>query len=157
MRARHAARNLVRLRIVSQDWQNRPINPIVMRENSERSAYPHPEDFEVMRPEYTELEDGFFQASIVVAPFRVTGKSATRPGARRAALYEAQNTYRSYHPNYYVKSPFPDSFNDQQGMQWKRIGTMRRPTTGDYMFTDETGEEDYADIEQMLMWDVRPT
>lgn len=128
-----------------------------MRQNSERSAYPHPEDFEVMRPEYTELEDGFFQASIVVAPFRVTGKSATRPGARRAALYAAQNTYRSYHPNYYVKSPFPDAFKDQQGMQWKRIGPIMRPTTGDYMFTDETGEEDYADIEQMLMWDVRPT
>ena len=52
-----------------------------MRDFDERSAYPHPEDFEVMRPEYTELEDGYFQASITVSPFRVTGKSATKPGA----------------------------------------------------------------------------
>ena len=28
-------------------------------DNNERSAYPHPGDFKVMRPEYTDLEDGF--------------------------------------------------------------------------------------------------
>ena len=127
-----------------------------MPDNNERSAYPHPEDFEVMRPEYTELEDGFVQAAIAVAPFRVTGKSSTRPGARRAALYEAQNTYRSYHPRYRVKSPYPDLFTDRQGMLWKRIPPARRAQTGDYSFTDHTGEEDYADIRQMLLWDVRP-
>ncbi len=127
-----------------------------MRDLNERSAYPHPEDFEVMRPEYTELEDGYFQASITVTPFRVTGKSTTKPGARRAALYEAHKTYRSYHPSYRVKSPFPEAFVDQEGVSWKRIPAMRRDTTGDYAFSDEDGEEDYADIEQMLMWDVRP-
>ncbi len=127
-----------------------------MRDIDERSAYPHPEDFQVMRPEYTDLEDGYVQASITVSPFRVTGKSATRPGARRAALYEAQNTYRSYHPHYRVQSPFPDEFTDQEDVRWKRIPSMRRETTGDYLFVGEDGEEDYADIEQMLMWDVRP-
>lgn len=127
-----------------------------MRDISERSAYPHPEDFEVMRPEYTELEDGYFQASITVSPFRVTGRSTTRPGARRAALYEAQKTYRSYHPSYRLKNPYPDEFTDQEGVSWKRMSPMRRATTGDYAFIDEDGEEDFADIEQMLMWDVRP-
>jgi hypothetical protein len=127
-----------------------------MAEYTERSAYPHPEDFEVMRPEYTELEDGYFQAAITLTPFRVTGKSVSKPGARRAALYEAQKTYKSYHPSYRVKSPFPDEFTDQEDVSWKRIPPMRRATTGDYLFVDEDGEEDYADIEQMLMWDVRP-
>ena len=127
-----------------------------MADFNERSAYPHPEDFEVMRPEYTEQEDGYFQASITLTPFRVTGKSMSRPGARRAALYEAQKTYKSYHPSYRVKSPFPDEFTDQEGVSWKRIPPMRRATTGDYLFIGEEGEEDYADIEQMLMWDVRP-
>ena len=127
-----------------------------MRDSGERSAYPHPEEFEVMRPEYTELEDGYFQASITVSPFRVTGKSTTRPGARRAALYQAQMTYRSYHPSYRIKSPFPDEFVDQESVQWKRIPAMRRHNTGDYMFISEDGEEDYVDFEQMLMWDVRP-
>ena len=32
----------------------------------------------------------------------------------------------------------------------------QRDAMGDYIFIDETGEEDYADIESMLMWDVRP-
>ena len=123
---------------------------------TERSAYPHPEDFEVMRPEYTELEDGYFQATINVSPFRVVGRSATKPGARRAALYEAHKTYKSYHPSFRVDSPFPDEFVDQEGVQWKRVSPMRRATTGDYAFTSEDGEEDFADIEQMLMWDVRP-
>ncbi|MDX1546200.1 MAG: hypothetical protein R3247_04395 [Rhodothermales bacterium] len=127
-----------------------------MSDYTERSAYPHPEEFEVMRPEYTELEDGYFQASITVSPFRVTGKSVTKPGARRAALYEAQKTYRSYHPSFRLRSPFPEAFTDQEGVQWERVPPMKRPTTGDYMFVSEEGEEDYADIEQMLMWDVRP-
>jgi len=129
-----------------------------MRDFDERSAYPHPEDFEVMRPEYTEFEDGYFQASITVSPFRVTGKSASKPGARRAALYEAQKTYRSYHPSYRLKSPFQDDeFVDQESIRWKRIPPMKRPSAdGDYLFISEDGEEDYADIEQMLMWDVRP-
>ena len=131
---------------------------MAMRDIGERSAYPHPEDFEVMRPEYTDLDDGYVQASITVSPFRVTGKSATRPGARRAALYQAQNTYRSYHPSYRIRSPFPDEFVDQEDVRWKRIPPMRRATMdGDYLFVGEDGEEDYADIEQMLMWDVRPT
>ena len=130
---------------------------LAMRDTDERSAYPHPEEFEVMRPEYTDLEDGYVQASITVSPFRVTGRSATRPGARRSALYQAQNTYRSYHPHYQIRSPVPDAFVDQEGIEWKRMSAMRRATTGDYLFISEDGEEDYADIEQMLMWDVRPT
>jgi hypothetical protein len=56
-----------------------------MQEYSERSAYPHPGDFKVMRPEYSELEDGQFQATITIAPFRVAGRSVTRARARRAA------------------------------------------------------------------------
>ena len=129
---------------------------MAMRDIGERSAYPHPEDFEVMRPEYTDLEDGYVQASITVSPFRVTGRSATRPGARRAALYQAQNTYRSYHPSYRIKCPFPEDFTDQEGVRWKRMSAIRRASTGDYLFIGEDEEEDYADIEQMLMWDVRP-
>ncbi len=127
-----------------------------MIDQNERSAYPHPEDFKVMRPEYTEQEDGYFQSSITITPFRVTGRSATKPGARRAALYEAEKTYRSYHPSYRVKSPFPDEFTDQEGVRWKRNSPIRREKYGDYTFVDEAGEEDYADIEQMLLWDVRP-
>jgi len=127
-----------------------------MADYNERSAYPHPEDFKVMRPEYTELEDGYFQASITVSPFRVTGRSATKPGARRAALYEAEKTYHSYHPSYRVKSPFPKEFVDQEDVHWKRVPAMKREQLGDYEFEPFEGETDYADIEQMLMWDVRP-
>ena len=65
---------------------------------NEHSAYPHPEEFEVMRPEYNELEDGYWQAVIHVSPFKVAGRSMTKAGARRAALYESQKTYYSYHP-----------------------------------------------------------
>lgn len=123
---------------------------------NERSAYPHPDDFKVMRPEYTELEDGYFQATITIAPFRVTGRSVTKAGARRAALYEAAKTYRSYHPSYRVESPYPDEFVDQEGIHWRRVPEMQREQLGDYVFIDEEGEEDYADIETMLLWDVRP-
>ncbi len=128
-----------------------------MADTNERSAYPLPTEFEVMRPEYTELEDGFVQASITVSPFRVAGKSMTRPGARRAAIHQAHHTYRSYHPSYRVESPFPDEFEDQEGMRWKRMAPLQRVSLGDYSFTDPDGEEDYATIEQMLAWDVRPT
>jgi hypothetical protein len=127
-----------------------------MRDYNDRSAYPHPEDFKVMRPEYTELEDDMWQASITVAPFRVTGKSATKAGARRAALYEADKTYRNYHPTYRVASPYPEDFVDREGMKWRRVLPGQRDTLGDYIFVDDEGEEDYVDIETMLMWDVRP-
>ncbi|QXD17211.1 hypothetical protein GQ464_010620 [Rhodocaloribacter litoris] len=123
---------------------------------NERSAYPHPDEFTVMRPEYTELEDGYFQATITITPFRVTGRSVTKAGARRAALYEAAKTYRSYHPSYRVESPYPDEFVDQEGIHWRRVPEAQREQLGDYVFIDEDGEEDYADIETMLMWDVRP-
>jgi len=120
---------------------------------NERSAYPHPDEFKVMRPEYVENEDGLEQATITIAPFKVTGVSVTRPGARRAALYKAEEVYRSYHPSYRIQSPFPDSFTDQNGTRWKRLPEHLRHQ-GDYEFEDEDGE-DYADIEQMLLWDVR--
>ena len=128
-----------------------------MRDTNERSAYPHPEDFQVMRPEYTELEDGFFQASITVSPFKVIGRSATKAGARRAALYESEKTYHSYHPSYRVQSPFPDAFVDQEQVKWLRVPPPQRDQFGDYRFISDDGEEDYADIEQMLLWDVRPS
>jgi hypothetical protein len=125
----------------------------------ERSAYPHPDEFRVMRPEYLEPEEGEpadeVVAAITIAPFRVVGRSATRPGARRAALYEAAKTYRNYHPSFRVESPFPDEFSDESGTRWVRIAEHLRARQGDYAFTDEDGE-DYATIEQMLMWDVRP-
>ncbi len=127
-----------------------------MLETTERSAYPVPEDFRVMRPEYTDLEDGTFEASITITPFRVTGVSATKAGARRAALYEAEKTYRSYHPSYRIQSPFPDNFKDQEGVRWNRVPAAKREDLGDYQFVDADGEEDYADLEQMLLWDVRP-
>lgn len=128
----------------------------MLQEPVERSAYPHPEEFEVMRPEYTELEDDYYRATITVAPFRVQGESRTKAGARRAALYEAEKTYRSYHPSYRIKSPYPDEFVDREGVQWFRIPESRRDELGDYRFVDESGEEDFADIESMLAWDVRP-
>jgi hypothetical protein len=124
-----------------------------MTEYTERSAYPHPDDFKVMRPEYSEDENGLAIASITIAPFRVAGKSATRPGARRAALYQAANVYRSYHPSYRVKSPYPDEFVDDNGTQWEQLPPSQRHL-GDYAFTDEEGT-DYTDIETMLLWDVR--
>jgi hypothetical protein len=127
-----------------------------MYDVNERSAYPHPDDFRVMRPEYTEAEDGLFEASITVAPFRVTGKSVTKAGARRAAVYEASKTYRSYHPSYRVENPYPDEFADREGMKWRRVPPSQRDQFGDYIFQDEEGEEDYVDIDTMLLWDVRP-
>lgn len=122
----------------------------------ERSAYPKPLDFEVMRPEYEKTEDGSVIATITVTPFEVTGSSVTEPGARRAAIHEAHKTYKTYHPNYEVPSPFPDEFKDRQGILWKRLSPLARTMQGDYSFTDSDGEEDYANIEQMLLWDVRP-
>ena len=127
-----------------------------MRETGERSAYPNPADFEVMRPEYVDTEDGLFQASITITPFRVTGSSATKAGARRAAIYEAEKTYRSYHPSYRMRSPFPDVFSDEENVKWRRIPAAQREQLGDYVFVGEDGEEDYADLETMLLWDVRP-
>jgi len=121
---------------------------------NERSAYPHPDEFKVMRPDYLEEEDeGLSHATITIAPFKVSGVSATRPGARRAALFKAEEVYREYHPSYSIKSPFPDSFVDQAGMSWQRLKEMQRDQ-GDYEFTDEDGS-DYTDIETMLLWDIR--
>jgi hypothetical protein len=130
----------------------------------ERSAYPPPDDFKVMRPEYTDLnpevedeDQKEWQATIAIAPFRVTGRSQTKAGARRAALYEAAKNYRNYHPAYRIPSPFPDEFVDREGTRWKRVRTSQRANLGDYTFIlDGDEEEDYADIEQMLSWDVRP-
>ncbi len=129
----------------------------MMPDITERSAYPPPRDFEVMRPEYVEQEDGSMEASISVAPYRVVGQSATRAGARRAAIYQAHQTYKHYNPSYRPPCPFPDEFTDQEGVGWNRMSTIMRTTVGDYMFTDQDGEKDYASIEQMLIWDVRPT
>ncbi len=128
----------------------------MLQETVERSAYPHPEDFKVMRPEYSELEDDYFRATIIIAPFRVTGESRTKAGARRAALYEAAKTYRSYHPSHRIESPFPDEFVDREGVKWFRVPPSQREQLGDYRFVDESDEEDFADIESMLAWDVRP-
>lgn len=127
-----------------------------MQDFGERSAYPTPEDFQVMRPEYEENEDGTFLSSITIAPFKVAGTSSTKAGARRAALYEAEKTYRSYHPSYKVRCPFPDEFVDQENVKWRRIPPAQREQYGDFVFTDADNEEDYADIETMLLWDVRP-
>lgn len=127
-----------------------------MADFDERSAYPDPEDFAVKRPHYYEKDDGMVEASIEVASFRVKGESASKAGARRAALYEAEKTYRSYHPAYNIENPYPDHFVDRQGTEWKRVPKHKRGDLGDYVFTDDLGGEDYVDIETMLMWDVRP-
>ena len=128
-----------------------------MADSDGRSAYPLPNDFEVMRPEYEDNEDGTVVASITVASYNVTGESLSRPGARRAALYEAHKTYRHYNPSYSPPCPYPDEFTDQEGVAWERLGPIQRATMGDYLFRDAEGEEDYASIRQMLMWDVRPS
>jgi len=125
-------------------------------DQNERSAYPHPGDFKVMRPEYEESEDGFFTATIEITPFIVRGTSSSKPGARRAALYEAEKTYKSYHPSYRIHNPYPEEFTDLDGQVWKKNSPIMAEKCGDYSFTDADGEEDYADIEQMLSWDVRP-
>ncbi len=127
-----------------------------MEHFDERSAYPKPLDFEVMRPEYEVDDDGSVSATITVSPFVVNGTSATEPGARRAAIYEAHKKYKDYHPSYEIPSPFPDEFTEENGTQWKRLSPMALSIRGDYAFVDSDGEEDYAKIEQMLMWDVRP-
>ena len=123
----------------------------------DRSAYPHPDEFKVVRPEYSDPEDEGDDviATLRIEPFKVHGYSATRPGARRAALYEAAKEYRSYHPGFRVESPFPDEFEDAEGRAWRRVPAGQRDTLGDYFFEDEAGE-DSTDIEQMLLWDVRP-
>jgi hypothetical protein len=123
---------------------------------NESSAFPEPEDFEVMRPSYHEKDNGFFEATISISPFSVSGESSTKAGARRAALYEAEKTYHSYHPSYDVKNPYPEHFVDRQGMEWHRVPPFERSTYGDYKFIDERGDEDYVDIDTMLTWDVRP-
>jgi hypothetical protein len=41
-------------------------------------------------------------------------------------------------------------------MEWRRVPRHKRDQLGDYIFVDERGDEDYVDIETMLMWDVRP-
>lgn len=127
----------------------------------ESSAYPEPSDFEVMRPSYYENDDGFVTAKITISPFSVEGESQTKAGARRAALYEARKTYHSYHPNYEIENPFPEHFRDRQGTEWQLLPPFERSTYGDYKFIDDYGddeevEEDYVDIETMLLWDVRP-
>ncbi len=123
--------------------------------DTDRSAYPHPDEFKVKRPEYTQLEDGYYRATIEIAPFKVVGESRTKAGARRVALYRAALTYRSYHPSYRVENPYPDEFVDQEGTRWRRLPPSQREL-GDYAFVGPDGEEDYATIEQMLMWDIRP-
>lgn len=144
-----------------------------MSEFTERSAYPTPDDFRVMRPEYADPADyspedaeegteapdpdGLVRATIAIPPFRVTGESATKAGARRAALYEAEKTYRTYHPSYRVDSPFPEEFTDTDGTEWTRVPAAKRDKLGDYTFVTKDGEEDSSDIEAMLTWDVRPT
>ena len=141
----------------------------------DRSAYPHPDEFKVVRPTYSDQEildeegnpietdvpaaegDDEIVASIMIEAHRVVGRSVSRPGARRAALYEAAKTYRNYHPSYRIESPFPDEFVDAEGTEWKRVPASKRGTLGDYSFLLEgEDEEDYADIEQMLAWDIRP-
>ena len=122
---------------------------------NERSAYPHPDDFKVMRPEYVEVpEEDTVQAIITIAPFNVSGRSATKPGARRAALYEAEKVYKQYHPSYSINIPYPVSFTDQENKTWKRLPPSQRGSLGDFEFEDEDGS-DYTDIETMLLWDVR--
>lgn len=126
----------------------------------DRSAYPHPDEFKVMRPEYFEPEDDApadeIIAQITISPFKVKGRSISRAGARRAALYEAAKTYREYHPSHRIGSPFPDHFTDHEGTEWHRVPEHRRSVQGDYRFVLDGDDEDFADIEQMLMWDVRP-
>ena len=48
-----------------------------------------------------------------------------------------------------------DAFEDENGTRWARVPEHQRTRLGDYTFTDEDGD-DSTDIEQMLMWDVRP-
>lgn len=135
----------------------RALNQIrTMEHFDERSAYPKPLDFEVMRPEYEVADDGSVIATITVSPFVVNGTSTTEPGARRAAIYEAHKKYKDYHPSYEIPSPFPDEFTEGDGTHWKRLNPMALSIRGDYAFVDTDGEEDYAKIEQMLVWDVRP-
>lgn len=122
----------------------------------ERTAYPHPDEFAIKRPEYHQQDDGLWRAVIDVTPYKVAGQSHTKAGARRRAIYEAQKTYHSYHSDYEVPNPYPEEFTDREGMQWERLPTMARSSKGDYSFTDEEGNEDYVDIETMLLWDVRP-
>jgi hypothetical protein len=55
-----------------------------------------------------------------------------------------------------VENPFPDEFVDQEQQQWRRLPPGQRDKLGDYVFISEDGEEDYANIENMLAWDVRP-
>lgn len=120
----------------------------------DRTAYPHPTDFSVKRPEYHETDEELVEAVIDVSPFTVKGISATRPGARRAAIRVAEKNYKSYNPSYRLTNPYPREFVDNEGTHWERVPRSKRSTLGDYAFTDENGT-DYVDIETMFLWDVR--
>ena len=122
----------------------------------EHTPYPHPDEFAIMRPQYYEQDDGFWQAVIEVSPYKSSGQSRTKAGARRSALLEAQKTYKSHHSDYTIPDHYPDSFTDREGMEWERTPSIQRGQKGDYTFTDEEGVDDYVDLETMLLWDVRP-
>ena len=77
-----------------------------MREFYERSAYPKPLDFEVMRPEYEEHDDGTVTATITVTPFEVQGSSVTEPGARRRPSMKRTKPTRPTTPVTKFRAPF---------------------------------------------------
>lgn len=120
----------------------------------DRTTYPHPDDFSVMRPQYHTTEDGMYEAVIEVTPFEVRGTSATKAGARRAAIRSAEKNYKSHNPSYQLEELYPENFVDQEGTEWERVDPSDRSELGDYAFTDENGT-DYVDIDTMLLWDVR--
>lgn len=120
----------------------------------DRTTYPHPDDFSVKRPQYHATDDGMYEAVIDVPPFTVKGVSATKAGARRAAIRQAEKNYKSHNPSYQLRDLYPDKFVDHEGTEWERVSPMQRAELGDYAFTDENGT-DYADIDTMLLWDVR--
>ena len=45
---------------------------------------------------------------------------------------------------------------DTENTKWKQLSGIQKERNGDYAFYDEEGEEDFADTEQLLAWDVRP-
>ena len=95
-----------------------------------------------------------YEAVIEVTPFEVRGTSATKAGARRAAIRAAEKNYKSHNPSYQLEDIYPEKFVDQEGTEWARVDPSDRSELGDYAFTDENGT-DYVDIDTMLLWDVR--
>ena len=82
-------------------------------------------------------------------------------GNRRDSQYRSNGVYIRnlaipgvYSYANYTEPPISTDYREKRAVN--SLYAQARGAYGDYLFVDQEGEEDYADIETMLMWDVRP-